>query len=169
MEQHDWTYWAFVGSCVALAIFIRIRKVGKLRRLRPGTLWIIPMVFILLASMVLWQYPPSGLEWLWIAIGCAAGAGIGWWRATYIEISVDPETGQLNQRSSWGTFIVIGVIMLVQWLLRWVVMLGDTQLHFGAILISDIFIAMAVGALSAYRLEIFLRARHLSVATQPHA
>lgn len=168
MEQH-WTYWAFVGGCVALALFFRMRRFGKPHRLRLETLWIVPTVFTLLAGMILWQYPPSGLEWMWIAIGCGAGVGIGWWRASFVEISVDPETGRLTQRSSWGTLIVIGVILLVRWLLRWAVMLGDAQWHFGAVLISDIFIAMAVGALSAYRLEIGLRARRLSGGARPHA
>ncbi len=166
MEQRDWAYWAFVGGCVALALFFRLRRFGKPHRLRLETLWIVPTVFILLAGMILWQYPPG---WMWIAIGCGAGAGIGWWRASNIEISIDPETGHLNQRSSWGGLIVIGVFMLVRWLLRWAVMLGDAQWRFGVVLISDIFIAMAVGALSAYRLGIGLRARHLTVGARPHA
>lgn len=161
MEQHDWTYWGFVGGCVALAIFIRIRRFGRPQPLRLGTLWIIPAISVLLAGVVLWEYPPSGSDWLWIAMGCGAGGGIGWWRGRCVEISMDPGTGQLNQRNSWGALVAIGAIILARWLLRWAVMWGDAQWHFGAMLISDIFIAMAVGALSAYRIELFLRARRL--------
>lgn len=161
MEQHDWTYYAWVGGCIALAFFIRYRRIGKQRRLRLGTLWIIPAIFTLLAAVILWEYPPSGLDWLWIAIGFAAGGGVGWWRASHIEISVDPATGQLNQRSSMAALIVIGAIMAVRWLMRMAVVWGDAQWHFGAMLISDIFIAMAVGALSAYRIELFVRAQRL--------
>ena len=161
MEQHDWTYYAFVGGCIALALFIRLKRVGKPRRLRLGTLWIIPAIFILLLGAILWQYPPSGLDWLWIASGLAAGGGIGWWRASHIEISVDPETGRLNQRSSMGALIVLAAIMVVRWLMRMAVVWGDARWHLGAMLISDIFIAMAVGALSAYRVAIYLRARRL--------
>jgi hypothetical protein len=161
MEQHDWTYYAFVGGCIALAFFIRYKRFGKMQRLRLGTLWIIPAIFTLLGAMILWEYPPSGLDWLWVAMGLAVGGGIGWWRAVQVEISVDPETGHLNQRSSMGALIVLGAIFLVRWLLRMAVMWGDAQWHFGAMLISDIFIAMAVGALSAYRIELYLRARRL--------
>lgn len=161
MEQHDWTYYAFVGGCVALALLIRLRRFGKPRRLRLGTLWIIPAIFILLAGMILWEYPPAGLDWLWIAAGLGAGGGIGWWRASQIEISVDPETGQLNQRSSWGALVVIGAIIAVRWIMRMAVMWGDARWHFGAMLIGDIFVAMAVGALSADRIELYLRARRL--------
>ena len=161
MAQHDWTYYAFVGGCIALAFFLRYKRLGKMQRLRLGTLWIIPAVVILLFGLILWEYPPSGLDWLWIAIGLGAGGGIGWWRASHIEISIDPETGQLNQSSSMGALIVLGMILAVRWLLRWAVMLGDARWHFGAMLISDIFIAMAVGALSAFRIALWLRACRL--------
>lgn len=161
MEQHDWTYYLFVGSCVALALFIRLRRIGKPRRLRLGTLWIIPAVVIILAGVVFWEYPPSGLDWLWVAMGLAAGGIIGWWRARLVEIGIDPESGKLSQRSSAGALIFLAVLVLVRWLLRSAVMLGGARWHFGAMLISDIFIAIAVGALSFYRIEIYLRARRL--------
>ena len=161
MEQHDWTYYLFVGSCVALALFIRIRRIGKTRRLRLGTLWIVPAVIILLAAIIFWEQPPRGFDWLWVALGLAIGGAIGWWRARLVEIGIDAETGRLNQRSSPGALLVLGVILVVRWLLRSAVMLGDARWHFGAMLISDIFIAVAVGALSLYRIELYLRARRL--------
>jgi len=161
MAEHDWTYYALIGGGIALALFIRLRRLGRTERLRLGALWIIPTIFTLLAAMVFWQYPPSGLGWLWVATGFAAGCMIGWWRARYVAIGVDPESGRLTQRSSAGALIVLGAIMLVRWLLRSVVMVGDAHWHLGAMLISDIFIAMAVGALSFYRIEIYIRARRL--------
>ncbi len=161
MEQHDWTYYAFVGGCIALAFFIRLRRFGTPQRLRLGTLWIIPTIFILLLGLILWEYPPSGLDWMWIGIALAAGGRIGWWRASHIEIGIDPKTGQLNQRSSIGALLVLAAIFAVRWLLRWAVMWGDAQWHFGAMLISDIFIAMATGALSAYRIALYFRACRL--------
>jgi len=161
MEQHDWTYYLFVGACVVLALVIRIRRIGKTRRLRLGTLWIIPAIITLLAGVILWEYPPRGFGWLWVAIGLAVGGAIGWWRARLVEISIDAETGRLNQRSSPGALIVLGVILAVRWLLRSAVMLGDARWHFGAMLISNILIAITVGALGLYRIEIYLRARAL--------
>ena len=161
MEQHDWTYFALLGGCFALALLIRIRRIGKSWRLRPGTLWIIPAIFILLAAMIFRKYPPSGIGWLWVAMGLAAGGVIGWWRALLVDISVDRMTGRLHQRVSAGAMLFLVVLMLVRWLLRWAVTLGDARWHFGAMLISDIFIAIAVGAISAYRLVLYLRARRL--------
>lgn len=164
MEQHDWPYYAWVGGCVALAFFIRYRRLGKARPLRLGTLWIVPTIFLAFAATLFVQYPPSGLGWLWVALGFAAGGAIGWYRARWIEIGADPATGQLNQRSSPGALIFLAGLVAVRWLLRSMVMLGDARWHFGAMLIGDIFIAMAAGVLVLYRIEIFLRARRILTA-----
>ncbi len=161
MEQHDWTYYAFVGGCVALALFIRLRRIGKTQRLRLGTLWIIPAILVLLTGMIFWTNPPHGFDWLWIALGFAIGGAMGWYRARFVDVGIDAETGKLNQRSSPGALIFLCALMAFRWLLHSAVMLGDARWHFDAMLVSDSFIAAAVGALSFYRVEIYLRARQL--------
>lgn len=161
MEQHDWPYYAFVGACFALAIVIRVRQFGKPQRLRLGTLWIIPAIFILLAALIFTAFPPSGLGWLWIALGLVLGGAIGWQRGRLVEIGVDPETGRLNQRSSPAALLFIGVLVAVRWALHGIVALSDARWHLGAMLVSGIFIAFAIGVLTGYRIEIFLRARRV--------
>jgi len=94
-------------------------------------------------------------------MGLAAGSAIAWWRARLIEVSVDPEAGRLNQWSSAGAPIVLGAIMLVRWLLHWAVMWSASRWHFGAMLISDIFTALAIGVLTAFRVELFMHAKRL--------
>ena len=103
MEQHPWGYYAWVGGCLALALFIRYRRIGKARRLRLGTLWVIPTIFILLASAILWENPPAGRDWLWIGLAAASGSGISWWRASQVEVRVDPATGKEVWRSPTDT------------------------------------------------------------------
>lgn len=161
MGQHSWTYYAWVGGCLALAFFIRYKRLGKAWRLRPGTLWVIPTIFILIAAAIYWEHPPAGIDWLWIAGGGIFGCGVGWWRAAQVEIYIDPASGELLQRSSLGALLVLGAIMAVRWLMHLAILWGDAEWHFGAILISDIFVAMAVGALGAYRIELYRRARRL--------
>ena len=104
MEQHDWTYYAFVGACFALALFIRWRRrLGKTQRLRLGTLWIVPTIFLALAIFIFSQFPrrvarSAGCGWgLGLIAGSArsAGSAAGWSRSASI-----PKRGLLNQRSS---------------------------------------------------------------------
>jgi len=129
--------------------------------LRLGTLWIVPAIFVLLGGFILIQVPPSGRDWFWVGMGLIVGGVIGWWRARLIKVSIDPATGRLNQISSFGALYCLAGLMLVRWVLRMAIMLGAAQWHFGAMLISNIFIAVAIGALAAYRVELYLRARLL--------
>lgn len=161
MTGQDMLYYAVVGGLVALALFIRIRRFGKHQRLRIRTLWIIPTIFTLIAAAIFWQVPPQGFGWLWVGLGFVAGGAIGWQRGRLVEVSVDPATGALRQRSSPAALVFLGLLILLRWGLRSLVMIGDARWHLGAMLVSDIFIAFAVGVLGFYRAEIYLRARRL--------
>lgn len=163
MTGQDMLRYALVGGVVGIALLVRIRRIGKHRRLRVGALWIVPAIFALMALTIFWQFPPSGLGWLWVGLGFVAGSAIGWQRGRFVEISVDPLTGEMRQRQSPAAFIFLGVLVLLRWGLHSLVLLGDARWHLGAMLVSDIFIAFAVGVLSFYRLDIYLRARRLLV------
>ena len=157
----DLAPYVIAAPIVAIALFFRFRRMGKPQRLRLGTLWIIPGIFTLLAIVVLVQFPPAGWGWLWLTLGLIAGSAIGWQRGRFVAISIDPDTGLLNQRSSRAAMVFILVLVAVRWGLRSAVMMGDARWHLGAMLVSNIFIAFAVGILGAYRVEIYLRARKL--------
>jgi hypothetical protein len=96
-----------------------------------------------------------------------AGAAVGWYRGRWIEIAVDPESGQLNQRESPAGLIFIFGLMVARGMLRSAMMSGGAGWHIGAALVADIFLAFAIGLLSFYRLEIYLRARRLLGGTKP--
>ena len=156
-----WIQYIFTGAIIALVFFRRFKRIGQTQRLRIETLWVVPEIFLALGIMLLVKNPPSGLGWLWVGLALGAGSSIGWYRARWIEIAVDPETGQLNQRSSPAALIFLAGLMAVRWALRSAVTFGDERWHLGAALISDIFIALAIGILATYRIEIYLRARRL--------
>jgi hypothetical protein len=161
MNQDDLLCTALIGAAIAFALFIRLRRIGRWQRLRPGALWIVPAIFALLAAMVLWQLPPHGTGWLWVAFGFAAGGFFGWQRGRLVEIRVDPDSGSLLQRSSPTAFLFLGLLVVVRWGLHGAIGLIDARWHLGAMLVSNIFIAFAVGVLGFYRLEVYLCARRL--------
>lgn len=162
MNQDDLLRYVLIGAALAFALLIRLRRIGRWQRLRPGALWIVPAIFTGLAAMILWQFPPRGLDWLWVAFGLAAGGFFGWQRGRLVEIRVDPASGQLLQRSSPTAFLFLGLLIVVRWTLHGAIGLADARWHLGAMLVSNIFIAFATGVLGAYRLELYLRARRLA-------
>ena len=46
------TRYAITGAIIAFVLFLRLRNVGKARRLRLETLWIIPTLFIAFAIFI---------------------------------------------------------------------------------------------------------------------
>lgn len=161
MTGQDMIRYGLIGAIVALALLIRLRRIGRRQRLRLGTLWIIPMIFTLLAVAILIQFPPAGLQWLWLGLGLLAGSLVGWQRGRFIEISVDPATGRLQQRSSAAVLVFLVGLMIVRWLFHSVLVFGEARWHFGAMLVSNIMIVFAAGVLGAFRAELFLRGRRL--------
>jgi hypothetical protein len=161
MTNEDLLRCVLIGAAIVVALLIRLRRIGRWQRLRAGALWIVPAIFTALAAMILWQFPPHGLEWLWVAFGLAAGGFFGWQRGRLVEIRIDPDSGFLLQRSSPTAFLFLGLLIVVRWVLHGAVGLADARWHLGAMLVSDIFIAFATGVLGAYRLELYLRARRL--------
>lgn len=155
------TRYAITGAIIAFVLFMRLRNVGKTRRLRVETLWIIPTLFIAFACFIFSQLPPVGLGWLWVAIAGVLGGAIGWQRARLIHIGIDPVTHEINQTTSPAALIFIVALIGVRWALRSAVEMGDARWHMGATLVTDIFVGFAIGVLTLYRVELYLRARRL--------
>ncbi|RVT89911.1 DUF1453 family protein [Sphingomonas crocodyli] len=161
MSAAELTRYAITGAIIAFVLFMRLRTIGKARRLRLETLWIIPTLFIAFACFIFSQMPPVGLGWLWVAVAGALGGVIGWQRARLIHIGVDPVTHEINQTTSPAALIFIVALIGVRWILRSAVAMGDARWHMGAALVTDIFVGFAIGVLTLYRVELYVRARRL--------
>lgn len=153
--------YAITAILIAAVMFLRLRNIGKARKLRVEMLWIIPTLYIVFAGVLFWRMPPVGLGWLWTALGFAVGAAIGWQRGRMIAVTVDPVTHELNQRSSPAAILFVLLLIGVRLGMRSALMGSGAYWHPGATLVTDIFVASAVGILAVYRLEIYLRARRL--------
>ena len=151
---------------LAVVLALRWRRMGKTRRLRLETLWIMPATFFAVFGFIFYEVPPHGIGWLWCAIAFAAGSAIGWYRGRFVEISVHPETHELNQKSSPAAFIFIIALIAVRFAMRSVVNFEASSWHLNTLLVSGIFISAAAGTLSVFRLELFLRARRLLAAAR---
>ena len=161
MSHTDVVRYAMTAVLIGAVLFLRLRNLGKARKLRVEMLWIIPTLYIIFAGVLFWRMPPVGLGWLWTTLGFLVGAAIGWQRGRMIAVSVDPVTHELNQRVSPAAILFILLLIGIRLGMRAALVGSGAYWHPGATLVTDIFVASAVGILSVYRLEIFLRARRL--------
>jgi len=151
----------FVIPLVALALLVRLRRMAKARPLKLEMLWITPVIFTGLAALTLSQYPPTGFDIVWLLVALALGGVLGWYRGRAMTITVDPETHVLNQQASpWAMLFLIALIA-VRVGLRTMLIGEASALHLSVALITDAFMALAVGLFGVQRLEMWLRGRRL--------
>lgn len=166
MPDHNQTLsYVLTGAVVALVFGLRIwrmRRASRVpRRLRLEYLWIMPAVMVLASVALLFEMPPQGLDWLWLALAAAAGGGLGWVRGSLIHIEVDRETHALNTRTSPAALIFLLILFAVRYGAKmWLAEAGPAvQTHLA--LITDGFVLFAAGLFAVSRVEMWLRARRL--------
>lgn len=147
---------------IAIVVALRFRSMSKERPLKLGTLWIVPVVYLLLISSIIISLPPTPAGWSLLAVGLAAGLALGWHRGKLIRIERNADTGELRQKASPLAMLLLVVLIVLKLGAR--AIFGDaaaTQPGSGAMLMTDAFIGFALGLLSATRFELYLRARKL--------
>lgn len=145
-------------AIIGVALFFRLRSVGKARRLRLERLWIVPALYLALAAALFAAMTPHGLGWLWAGLSLAAGAAVGWQRGRMMKIEVDPQSHALNQTASPAAMLFILAIIAVRFGLRQFAGAGSVEL---TMLVTDCLVAFALGLLSATRGEMYLRGARL--------
>jgi hypothetical protein len=167
MNAHgNWLTAALPFVIIAVVVALRLRSMGRERPLKLGTLWVVPLVYLLLVGWILFALPPTTLGWALLALGLVVGAGLGWHRGKLIRIDRNPETGELRQKASPLAMILLLALIVLKLGAR--AIFGETAAGHpasGAMLLTDAFIGFALGLLSATRLEVYLRAQRLLAAS----
>ena len=166
MQAHgNWLTAALPFVIIAAVIAFRLRTMSRERPLKLGTLWIAPVVYLLLMAWILFALPPTELGWGLLALGLVVGGVLGWHRGKLIRIDRNPETGELRQKASPLAMILLLALIVLKLGAR--AIFGETAAGHpasGAMLLTDGFIGFALGLLSATRLELYLRAQRLLAA-----
>jgi hypothetical protein len=139
-----------------------ILRNSRARRLRIETLWIAPVMILALVGLSLSQQGMPSPLLLGIDIAALViGAGLGWWRARFTHITVNPATHELTSRASpMGMLVILG-LFAVRYGVRTYAAQNATSLGVSANAVADAALVISVGLVCAQRLEIALRASRL--------
>lgn len=162
MQAHpvhqSWISYAVSIAIIIIVMALRMRGMNRMRPLKLGSLWIVPVLYFVVAAAMFVQLPPTG----WVAIECIAalaiGAAVGWQRGRMMHIHVDPETHALNQKASPAAMLFLVALIVVRMAARGIV--GQEGAVSPAML-TDPLIAFALGMFTLQRVEMYLRARRL--------
>jgi hypothetical protein len=154
----SWITYAITIGIIVIVLGLRMRRMGKMRPLKLGSLWIVPALYLVVAALMFVQLPPTGWVAIASAVGLAIGAAIGWQRGKMMHIHVDPETHSLNQKASPAAMMFLIALIVVRAGARSV--LGQES-NVSPAMLTDPLIAFALGMFTLTRLEMYLRAKRL--------
>ena len=145
-----------------VALGIVILRNSRARTLRVERLWISPTIVGLLAAFTFYTYPPSGPPAVLLdAAALVLGAFLGWWRARASRFTIDPQSHVITSKvSPFGMLLILGIFAL-RYLVRMAAPSEASVLHVTALDLTDSFLLLAVGLVSAQRVEWLIRARKL--------
>ena len=158
----NWLTALLPFAIIAMVLALRLRNMSRERPLNLATLWIIPVVYLLIAGSLVFEMPPPQLGWVVMGVGLVVGLIVGWYRGQLIHIERDTETGKLKQKASPLAMILLIALIVLKLGARAV--FGETAVTHpssGPMLMTDAFIGFALGLLSATRAELYLRGRRL--------
>ncbi|MEK8127622.1 hypothetical protein WMW72_06795 [Paenibacillus filicis] len=95
-----------------LVIFMMLRE----KEIRPGRLWITPLLFtwfILQSVAQTGSLTPTGL--LLDAVFLVVGLALGGWRGSIEQVRVNPASGKVTSKGSIASVILVIAVLLLRW------------------------------------------------------
>lgn len=149
---------------MAAALILMIRRNLRANRIRVQTLWLFPVVLLLIAILSIAQSPPHDATGMAIlAVGVIGGVAAGWWRGKLTRITLDSESGVLTGKGSVVGLMLILALFIARYAVRtWAQTHPDRSGV--AVAIADAAMAMGFVTLIVARLEMWIRCRKLMTA-----
>lgn len=156
---------------IVIAMGLVILRNSRARRLRIEAMWLAPVIIVALIGLALWGESKAsgamgGPAFSPVSIGLdiaavIVGALLGWWRARFTHITIDPATHELTSKASpIGMVVIMGILMLRTGVRAYAAQ-NASALGEWAGPLTDALLVMSVGLVCAQRLELFLRASRL--------
>lgn len=156
--QQTWLSYAITIGIIVVVLALRMRRMGRMRPLNLGSLWVVPAIYLVVAVLMFIQLPPTGWVAIASSVGLLIGAAVGWQRGKMMHIQVDPETHALNQKASPAAMFFLIALIAVRMAARKII---GQEGGVSPAMLTDPLIAFALGMFALQRLEMYLRAKRL--------
>ena len=156
--HQTWISYAITIGIVVIVMGLRMRSMGKMRPLKLETLWVVPVLYLAVAGLMFFQFPPVGWTAIVSAVGLVIGAAVGWQRGKMMHIHVDPETHALNQKASPAAMFFLIALIIVRMGAKTIL---GAESNISPAMLTDPLIAFALGMFTLQRVEMYLRAKRL--------
>ena len=156
-------------AVIGIVLALRFKSITKPRPLRPGRLWIQPLILVGLAALTIGLKPPGLLGSGLCLLAAAVGGLVGWHRGKMMRIEHDPATGKLTQAASPAAILLLLGVIAVRYMARSYFAGQPTPgtLDLKTLLVTDVLLSFAVAMLAATRVEMAIRARAILAAAAP--
>ncbi len=164
-QTQRWISYGVTALIMIVVLGLRFRSMAKVRPLKLNRLWILPVLYAVIAGSVFYSFPPEPRGWAYALIGFLIGLVLGWKRGEMMQIEIDPASNGLTQKASPAAMLFIVVIIVARMGSR--LFMGseagsvDGGLHGTTLMVTDILIASALGFLTAQRVEMYQRGKKL--------
>ncbi|HEY1606220.1 MAG TPA: CcdC protein domain-containing protein [Allosphingosinicella sp.] len=161
--------YVVMALVLTIVLIVRVRSVNQVRPLKVERLWIIPIIYLVLAVLAFATTPPNGAGWLASIVALVLGAALGWQRGRLMRIDVDPQSHSVTTVQSPAALFFIVILIAIRSGMRSMAQTGAGGFfHMSPATLTDILVAFALGLLAVQRLEMYLRARRLLAEARRH-
>lgn len=151
-----------VGAVALFAVLaFRLQSMTRQSAFNPNRAMIYPVILVVFAGLFIWRTQPQGVEWAWLAVASALGAGLGWLRASTVRMSVDPTTNTLMAQAGATAILFLVGLLAIRYALRLVLTEEAGALGLRLVMADVIFAAMGASLFAARSVEMVLRGRKL--------
>lgn len=144
----------------------RFRNLQKARPLRLPLLWIMPLIVTGAVCFALAAMPTSGMGWLSLAAGLAAGGGLGIQRSRLMRLHIEGEGRDARvmvRQSPLALALILAVFAARRMLLPGMAMQAGHP-SATALLLTDAMLGLVLGMVVLSRLVLWQRAQAMVAA-----
>lgn len=162
--------YLLAAPAVALVVWLRFRRMMRGQRLRIEWMWVRPAIVVIAAALVVFlSSPPTGNDWIWMAVAFLPGVALGWYRGSMVQVTIDPATHELTSKASAAAMLFVVTLIAVRLGLRYVAFTESEAWNLDPVLVTDVSLAFFVGLVCVQRVEMTIRARRLLLAARANS